>query len=133
GEADHFDESFGAFRDRAPVEAALQLHSVADVARNAPPGQQARVLEDHGAIDTRPLHALAGDADIALFIRKKAGDDIQKRRLAATAWAYDGKELAIGNRNRDIRERDNFPIERLAPVSLRDVLDLQSGHSVYFP
>ena len=36
-------------------EAPLQFHAVADIARDGAPGQQAGMLEDHGAIDTRSV------------------------------------------------------------------------------
>ena len=61
GEADQLDEVLGALGHGLLVEAPLHFHAVANVAGDGAPGQQARMLEDDGAVDARSLDALAVD------------------------------------------------------------------------
>ena len=61
GEADQLDEMLGPLAHRRAVEPLLHLHAVADVAGDGAPRQQARVLEDDGAIDAGAVDPRAVD------------------------------------------------------------------------
>ena len=94
-------------------------------------GRRLECWKTHGAVDARPLDLPAVDADRAFFIRQQAGDDVEQRGLAAAAGADDGEKLSVADRDGNIGQCDDFAVERLAPVSLRDVLDPQLGTSVH--
>jgi hypothetical protein len=91
------------------------------------------MLKDNGTIDARSLNFFARDAHCAFFVREQAGDDIEESGFAATARADNRQKLSVRDRDGNIGQRDYFPVERLTPVSLGDVLNLQLGHSAYFP
>ena len=52
-------------------------------------------LEDHRAIEARPLHVLAGGDDVAFARLIEPGEDVEDRRLAAAGVADHAGELAF--------------------------------------
>src|SRR2546421_4381323 len=61
--------------------------------RGAPWKQLGKVLENHPAIEPVSANGLAGNADFAARGAKKAGNDVEQGRLAATGGADNAKEL----------------------------------------
>ena len=58
---------------------------------------RARLLEDDGAVGTRPLDVAAADEDAAAAREIEPGGHAQQRRLAATRGSHHGDELAVGD------------------------------------
>jgi hypothetical protein len=82
----------------------LQFQAIGNVRKHRPPGEQGGSLKNHG-----PIPAGAGDGDTVQADRtgtwrNQAGDDVEKRTLAATAWTYNGKEFASVDVERDALE-----------------------------
>src|SRR5262249_4994255 len=114
--------------------ALVELHAVADVAADRAPRQQARVLEHHRAIGAGAGYAPAIDRHAAALVGQQPGDDVEERGLAAAARADDRQELAVVDRQRDVRQGEVLAAVALDVVVLGEVLDdeLHSGRLVKF-
>src|SRR5262249_10552144 len=112
------------FLHRVLVEPSLELHSVSNISGNGPPGQQTRMLKDDGAIDPRTIDALSINGNVSFVVRKQTRDNIEHRRLAATAGSDNRHKLSIFDGERNIRQCENVAILPLEPVMLRKVVDL---------
>ncbi len=122
-EADLADQPVGdpaALRGRR----AFQLEAELDVALHRQPGEQRVALEHHAALGRGAGDRPAVEGDDALGRLGEAGDQAQQGRLAAARGADDHRQLALGDRERDVLERG----DRLAPAPLeahRDAVDLE--------
>ena len=79
-----------------------------DVVECAAPGQEDRRLEDHRGVRDRAQDLKAPDADRAGGRLGQAGDDPERRRLAAAAGAEEGDELLFIDVERDVVEGKCF-------------------------
>src|SRR5262245_16565489 len=90
-----------------PLEGGADLHVLVpgpdlavaqaegDVLEDAQVREERVVLEDHGrvaAIRWLLVHALAADDDVAAIRRDESRDELEERRLPASAWAEQGEE-----------------------------------------
>ncbi|OWK19607.1 hypothetical protein AJ88_40755 [Mesorhizobium amorphae CCBAU 01583] len=88
GEADERDVETRPLLGLLPGHAA-HFEAEGDVAEHGQPGQQARLLEDHGALGTDAVDRLAVDCDAAAVGGLQPGKDAQQRGLARAAGADD--------------------------------------------
>ena len=87
-------------RDSADAERKL------DVPPQGEPRKERGVLEDHGAIRTRPGHDLSRRGDRASDGLDQAGDEVQDSRLAAAGRTEQADELSGGDTQRDVLQRN---------------------------
>ena len=87
-QADELDQVTCALAGGVGV-AALAFQPLHDVVENGPPWQQARFLEHHRAVATRPSYWLAIDQYLTGGGLDQAVDDFDECRLAATARSHD--------------------------------------------
>ena len=84
---------------------ALLDQPVHHVAEHRLPGKQREFLEHRPAIRPRPGHGRALDAHRAVARRHEAAHDVEKRRLAAAGRPEDRDELALGDIERNVAQR----------------------------
>ncbi len=97
---------------------AFQLETEGDIAHDAGPRHQREILEHEGAFRSRAGDLAAVDIHLAGRRRNEAGDDLEKRRLAATGRTQKRCELPLGKVDGNIIEGLDAAI-----VNLRDVPD----------
>jgi len=104
-ESDELDE---LRRNRLPLGLALPLNleTDRDVGEDRAPREQRRVLEDQRAVRARPRYDVAGDGDRARRGLRDPVDEVQQAALAAAAGPDDRNELALGDRQRKVRDRN---------------------------
>jgi hypothetical protein len=90
--ADHLQVPGGRLRPLARRH-ALDLEPKLDVLGGGLPGEERVVLEDHAAVGSGPAHHVAVDEYRAPGGATQAGQDVEERRLPASARADDGDEL----------------------------------------
>lgn len=81
------------------------------------------MLENHGAVHSGAGHGLPVDCDSSFLERQEAGDDVEERRLTASARTDDGHELTLVDLERDFGESDDVSGLALEPVSFRNAVD----------
>ena len=125
------DELLGPAPHDVAIEAALHLHAVAHVAGDGPPWQQARLLKDDGPIDARARRRVFPSmTTLPGVVAEQAGDDVEECRLAAAARPDDRHELAVGDRERHVRERQHLTAVALDVVALGQAVDVELVHPV---
>src|ERR1700727_1680358 len=68
-----------------------------DILGDRQPGEERVGLEDHAAIEARPIHRLGADHNLAAGYIDEAGREVQQARLAAARWANDDREFPVGD------------------------------------
>jgi hypothetical protein len=108
-QADNVDQIPDARAGRARRAAAPghQIAQQADVVRDLEPRHQVRLLENEtdAAGMTEVTRLRAPNCDSAARRRHQVGDDLEQRALAATGWADQRYESAVGNVQRDPGQR----------------------------
>ena len=89
-EADDVDRLQRA-RPRFGLRHFLGAQAKFHIGENRKPGKQRRALEHHGDGIVRPRYRLLAEKDFAVGRARKAGDDAQKRRLAASRSVRAGR------------------------------------------
>jgi hypothetical protein len=84
---------------------AGHLQAEGDVLRGGEPGEQAVLLEDHGAVGARAVNRAAVERHGAGVGADHAGGDVEQGALAAPAGADDDDELAGLAVERDVLDR----------------------------
>jgi hypothetical protein len=110
-------------RDPAPVARGIppvDLEADGRVVDDVAPRRQRVGLEDEPAVDTRPRHFMAVDADRSGIGAFQAGDGAQERRLAAARRSHQAHELALGHVERDVLEHHQV-VERLVEAGNREL------------
>src|SRR5579885_158642 len=107
------------------AEAGDALEAEHHVAGDVEPGKQRRLLEHHQPVAARPLDGPVVRHDAARIRRRRAGHDVEQRRLAAAARADQRDELAFADRQTDIRQR--LHVRALGAEVLGDVFDGELG------
>ena len=103
GQPDRCEEAVGAVE----VFGARQVHDLGrqhDVGQHRTPRQEGRTLEHDGDVAPRLGDHRIVDQHLAGGGRQEAGDEAQKRRLAAAGPADDGDELALADLQVDVFE-----------------------------
>jgi hypothetical protein len=67
-------------------------------------------LEHHADVAARPVYRRPAQAGLAARPRQQAGEDLEERGLAATGGAENGDELALGDTEINVLERDERPL-----------------------
>lgn len=106
-----------AFRARH----AAQLQSEGHVAQHVGPGKQRKVLKYEGPLRSRTVDLLALDPYLAGVVRDQTGDNLEQRRLAATARAEQAAEFGARKRETDVLQRLDATL-----VGLTDSFDLDN-------
>src|SRR5207244_8420786 len=92
---------------------ALQLEPELDVLERRAPREEAGVLEHGGdPARIRARHRRARDQQPPAVRDHEAAEHAEERRLAATGGADQRAELALGDRERDVVERVDWPRAR---------------------
>src|SRR6185312_826995 len=91
-----------------------------DVADDAAPRQQRRLLKNDADVGCRAVYQPPGDMHGAAGRIDKPGDDPHQRALAAAAWADDRDELAV-------RQGQVYAVERPDDASRNLKLLLDTG------
>jgi hypothetical protein len=99
-----------AARDLPPLGRAhaLELEAERHVIEHRAPGQQREVLEHQRAVGAGRDDRLAVEAHRSGSRPDQRRDQHQQGALAATRWAHDGDELAVRDRQVDVRERQEL-------------------------
>src|SRR5262245_13649344 len=105
GQADPFEQLFGAPALLGSAAEAAHARLQRDVAKDRAPFQQHRFLENDPEVVDGPGDALALVDDVALRRRYQAADDLHEGRLAASTDADKCDELARRDLEVDVIER----------------------------
>ena len=100
-------------------------HGEVDVLVDRQPGQQAVVLEHHGAVGSGAVDLLVLEQHGAGRDLGQPGDQVEQRRLAAAGMADDRDEFALVDGQLDVLE--HFGDMAAAGEGLVDMVELQIG------
>src|SRR5205823_13928434 len=94
------------------------------------PREEARLLEDHGAVASRGLDGLSVQRETTARDRLQPIDRVEKGGLATTGRANNRDEFTIRHIQRDVVYCEKRGIRSIEPVVNRDVACLESRRSV---
>jgi hypothetical protein len=114
---------------------ATHLEAEGDVAEHRQPGQQPRLLEDHGAVGADAMHRFAVDRHPAAIGHFETGQHAQQRGLARSRRADDDKAFAgadvevqaLQHRQRSAVDGEGF--REVANRNLAAAAAVDAGHA----
>src|SRR6516162_754939 len=133
-EAFKFDEPELFERNHLALRLGYAFHfePKGHIAERGAPGKELReILEHDTTIHAVALDRRAGDPDFARGRSKEAGDDVQKRRLAAPARADDAEKFGCLDAEADAVNGLHHSAWRL--IGERNVARLDMGHRRFSP
>jgi hypothetical protein len=108
---------------------ALELEAEGDVAEDGHVGKEGVVLEHHAEaplLRAQVIDALAVEPDLTLGRGDEAGEDVQRRRLAASAGPEEGDELASAHFEGEVAQHRPRPVALGEPEAQR--VELRRAH-----
>src|SRR5262245_40553450 len=106
---------------------AFHFEAKCDIAKCRAPRKELReVLKNNAAIHAAAGHRFAADADLAGDRRKKAGDDVEQRGLAATRRTDDADEFGRADLETDIPYARHFAAWRV--IHKADITNFNWDH-----
>jgi hypothetical protein len=127
GQPDQGQRRLGALLELGAVFGLAEhaLHGQVYVLVAGQPGQKRMVLEHHGALGRGTLDLAVGAQQHARARRGEAGNQVEQRRLAAARVPDQRDEIALGDTQVDVVERQELALGGLE--ALRDALQLDES------